>query len=619
MLIDYKNQFKKKLTWLNRLSYRWNIAKKITYGYTVAIGISFIGTTSGFLLAYNNETYAYKQLNLSYQQQSLLKDLENSVTRIRLHPQRLATVLDNSIWFEFEKNQFQNQLIIVNKNLDQVKNFVNTYSQDLVINKTEFDYLLENYYLTTQSYSKIVNFFWQQVERNNLSGQKLKLNHTDLIILLQEEQQVNINVKFDQLSDELILVIGQADIHKQKAHTRFEQAQQLRVKVILGSMLLSTAIAAALAIYSSRLIARPLQLVTNVARRITQESNFKLRANIKSNDEVGTLATSLNQLVEWVGDYTQELELARQNLEQRVEERTQELELARQNLEQRVTERTQELQTILQDLKETQGQLIQTEKMSSLGEMVAGIAHEVNNPVNFINGNIEYANDYIQDLLILIDLYQQEYPEPSWIIAEKIAEIDLDFITKDLSSLLTSMKMGAQRIREIVLSLRNFSRLDESAIKEVNIHEGIDNTLLILNHRLKNEITVIKNYGNLPLIECYPAQLNQVFMNILSNAIDVLIDKKNTRNRQITIATLKLDVNHIQVGIRDNGSGILPELKNKLFNPFFTTKPVGKGTGLGLSICYQIIDKHKGKIEVISELQQGTEFIIKLPIKSPIN
>ncbi|MEA5514689.1 ATP-binding protein [Nodularia sp. UHCC 0506] len=615
MFIEYKKEFKKRFAWLHHLSNRWNIAQKISYGYTVAIGISFIGTTSGLLLVYHNEMYAYRQLNLSYQQQSLLKDLENSVTRIRLHPQRLATVLENSIWFEFEKNQFDNQLIRINKNLAEIKTFIDAHPQDLVIDKIEFNSLIENYYSTTQSYSQIVNSFWQEVEKNHFSNKMVNSHSTDLINLLKKEQYLNISLQFDQLSDQLILVIGHAKIYKQQAHTRFEESQKSRIKVILAGMLLSGGIAAALAMYNSRVIAHPLQIVTNVARRITQESNFQLRTNINSQDEVGTLATSLNQLVEWVGTYTKELEIARENLEQRVEERTQELELARQNLEQRVERRTEELQKILQDLKETQGQLIQTEKMSSLGEMVAGIAHEVNNPVNFIYGNIQCANDYIQDLLILIDLYQQEYPEPSWIIAKKIEEIDLVFITKDLSSLLNSMKIGAQRIRAIVLSLRNFSRLDQAPIKEVNIHEGIDNTLLILNHKINHEIAVIKNYGELPLVECYPAQLNQVFMNIISNAIDVLIEQKNNPEKQITIYTLSLDANHIQIRIKDNGSGISPEIRNKLFNPFFTTKPVGKGTGLGLSICYQIIDEHKGKIEVLSELEKGTEFIINLPIK----
>ncbi|MEA5581412.1 ATP-binding protein [Nodularia harveyana UHCC-0300] len=616
MIKESNNKLKKKVAWLNNLTNRWNIAKKIVYGYSIAIGISFTGTIIGLGIAYNSEVYAYKQLNLYHKQQSLLKNLETSVSRIRLHPQRLASVLSNSIWFEFEKNLFTNQTLEVNQKLDNIELFIKTYHQELEIDNRQFNSLLENYRVTTKLYSQTVSVFWNQVESNNLLGEQVNSRDTDLIILIKQIERVNINVKFDQLSDELIQIISHADIQEQEANNRFEKAQKLRIQVILISMLLSVAIAAALALYTTRLIAHPLELVTKVAIRITQESNFQLRANINSNDEVGTLATSLNQLVEWVGDYTQKLELARQTLEQRVEERTQELELARQTLEQRVEERTQELQKILQDLKETQGQLIQTEKMSSLGEMVAGIAHEVNNPINFINGNIECANDYIKDILYLISLYQQEYPQPNALIAQTIADIDLNFMTQDLSNLLISMKIGAQRIREIVLSLRNFSRLDEATVKEVNIHEGIDNTLLILNHRIKQEITVVKNYGNLSFIECYPAQLNQVFMNIVSNAIDVLLEDKNKPDKQINIETYMLDDSNITVVIKDNGSGISPEIINKLFNPFFTTKPVGKGTGLGLSICYQIIEQHKGKITVKSELGKGTEFMINLPIKT---
>ncbi|MCC5641647.1 HAMP domain-containing protein [Nostoc sp. CHAB 5824] len=619
MIAATKHFAKRIFILLSNFGDNWNIAKKISYGYTLAVSIAFIGTISGLLLAYRYETLAQQQLDLSYQQQSLLKDLENSIIRVRLHPQRLVTVLENSIWLEFEKNRFLDEMSQVNHQLSKLETLVNTYANDSKINNKDLLKLLNNYKKHTKIYTQIVKDFWQQIENNQLSTKKTKIDQQELLIFFKKE--VNISVEFEKLSDELIRIIGYSEIQKKQANASFDSAQKLRIKVIIGSMLLSAAIAAILAVYTSRLIARPLQIVTTVARKITQESNFQLRANVTSNDEVGTLATSLNQLVEWVGDYTQELKLARQNLEQRVEERTQELELARQSLEQRVEERTQELQKTLQDLKEAQGQLIQTEKMSSLGQMVAGIAHEINNPVNFIYGNIECASDYTQDLLNLVSLYQQHYPNPIYLIEENIEEIDLNFIHKDLPSLLASMKIGAERIREIVLSLRNFSRLDEADMKEVDIHEGIDNTLLILNHRLQREIEVIKKYRDLPLVECYPAQLNQVFMNILSNAIDALLDQKahSVQSKQIIIDTLNIDDIYIKVGIKDNGFGIPPEIKSKLFDPFFTTKPVGKGTGLGLSICYQIIDKHKGKIEVMSESEKGTEFAIFLPIKTQTN
>ncbi|MCC5641056.1 HAMP domain-containing protein [Nostoc sp. CHAB 5844] len=613
-----KNAFKKLLIWLLQLSNNWSIAQKISYSYIVTVGITCIGTTSGLFLAYNYETYAHKQLILAYQQQALLKDLENVVTRVRLHPQRLVTVLDNPIWLEFEKNRFLDGISQVQLKISELDKFVYLYKNDLLINNQDLHQLLRAYEKNTEIYNQIVKDFWQQIAEKNLYSNNHKNSQQQILNFINKEKATNIPVKFEQLSDELTRLIGHAELQKQHANTSFDNAQKLQVKVIVGSVLLSVAIATILALYTTHLITHPLQVVTNVARKITQESNFQLKVNVTSQDEVGTLASSLNQLVEWVGDYTQELELARQTLEQRVEERTQELELARQTLEQRVEERTQELQKILQDLQETQGQLIQTEKMSSLGQMVAGIAHEINNPVSFIYGNLQHANEYVEDLLALVNLYQQEYPEPSCVITDKIEDIDLTFISQDLSNLLLSMKMGAERIRGIVLSLRNFSRLDEADMKEVDIHEGIDNTLLILNHKITSEITVKKNYDNLPLVECYPAQINQVFMNIISNAIDALIEQTSNLDKQIIIDTLKVDENCIKISIKDNAHGIPLGIQNKIFDPFFTTKAVGKGTGLGLSICYQIVEKHQGKIEVISEVGQGTEFAIALPVKNKL-
>ncbi|MEA5623316.1 ATP-binding protein [Nostoc sp. UHCC 0251] len=287
---------------------------------------------------------------------------------------------------------------------------------------------------------------------------------------------------------------------------------------------------------------------------------------------------------------------------------------------------TQKLQQALHELQLAQTQLIQSEKMSSLGQLIAGVAHEINNPVNFIYGNLRYVAEYAQDLLHLLEKYQKFLPVAPPELESELDNIDLEFIMQDLPKLLDSMKLGTGRIVEIVQSLKNFSRHDEAEMKAVNIHDGIDGTLMILHHRLKAairrpKIEIVKDYAKLPLIECYPGKLNQVFMNILANAIDALEEGMGNEEEispptgQITIRTEVLDKQWVVIRIADNGPGMKEEVIHRIYDPFFTTKDVGKGTGLGMAISYQIVvDKHGGMLKCRSQPGEGTEFWIQIPI-----
>ena len=311
-------------------------------------------------------------------------------------------------------------------------------------------------------------------------------------------------------------------------------------------------------------------------------------------------------------------------------------EKALQTSEAQLRQKAEDLEAILVQLQQTQAQLVQTEKISQLGQLVAGVAHEVNNPVSFISGNLHHAKQYAGDLINLVKLYQETFPEPGQAVLDEIEAIELEYLVEDLPKMIDSMKLGTDRIRDIMQSLRNYSRTDGINKKSANLHEGIDTTLMILSHRLKANsdrpaIKVIKKYGKLPNIECYPGQLNQVFMNLIANAIDALEESNvgktykqiESNPNAITISTSvdkssgELTNCTVKIRIADNGIGMPKHIKEKLFSPFFTTKAEGKGTGLGLPICHDIVTKkHRGSLECFSSPGMGTEFAIVIPARS---
>lgn len=395
------------------------------------------------------------------------------------------------------------------------------------------------------------------------------------------------------------------EIHQEEA---FVPAGDLAVR-ILAIGFISVALMAVAMLVLGRRITKPIKAIARTTLFVSA-GDLTQKAPVLTENEIGVLAITFNQMTNKLKNSYQEMEDYNRTLEEKVEARTKEL-----------TDKNDRIKQALKELKQTQSQLIQNEKMASLGQLVAGVAHEINNPVSFIYGNVNPAKDYARDLLYLLELYRQHYPEPGEEIEEALETLDIDFIEEDFMKLLDSMEEGANRIKKIVLSLRNFSRLDESAQKEVDISEGIDSTLLILKSRFTNKsagkINIIKEYGDLPRIDCLPSQLNQVFMNILANAIDAVeMSSFNGENQFIIkIKTEAIDGEWIRIRIGDNGPGIPKDVITRIFDPFYTTKPIGKGTGLGLSLSYQIVvEKHAGRIYCDSEIGKGTEFIIELPV-----
>ena len=563
-----------------------SISDKISRGYALALCVAIGGTTLGMLAGDRYYRITNNQVNIG-RESPLLNKLQVALLRTQTYQQQMVYGLEQPELFENKYQQLQ-------KNKDSLKSLLSEVQSQ---GKMEH---IEGFQNFIEVYNPIISIYIQKIETVTEELKNLQRNNAKTSVkrkLISNFSQDKIGLQLDSAANELAGIIDRAEKQEDAAREALLKARALRAQIVFASMGLSIVVAVMLANFTSRAIAKPIAAVTNIAQRVTEESNFELQVPVTGTDEVGVLATSLNQLIRKVHNLLAEL---------RTEQET---------------------------------QILQNDKMVSLGRMLAGVAHEVNNPINFIYANIDPARNYVEDILQLLETYETEIPNPPPAVLAHAEEIDLDFVKEDLLKIFQSMQVGAERAKAIVLSLKDFSRIDDGSINLVDLHTCIDSSLLILNNRIKHGIEVVRNYGNIPKVEGYMGLLYQVFVNILNNAIDaveerVKIEKTHSEemNHQlppesiesevssfspkISITTEYLDEESVVVRISDNGTGIPPASQEKMFQTFFTTKPRGVGTGLGLAIGREIVvKKHGGTINCWSEVGTGTEFAIALPIK----
>lgn len=550
------------------------IRQKLLWGYGLVLGIAIGGTILGLVISDFYQQRARALRDDAVEEVALSNRLQIALLHVAWHQMELLHALEHdSGHFAESLGYFQEELAEVSEVWSEFKSSYEETAAD------EADAELQIFQAMDEQYERSIRAYLDQANQfaETAAAQSDQLNDT---VRQQLTNWIN--------SPESRAVEGFLELLEQFKGTVYEElaeyeaklllANTVRTQVITSSITVSIVLAIILAYFISRSITKPLIETTKIAYLVTENSDFDLQVPITSQDEIGQLGDSLNKLI---------------------------IKVKQLLHEQRVT---------------TEEQLIQAEKMASLGRMLAGVAHEISNPVNFIYGNLVAADNYIQDLFTLLDTYQEQIPNPPKAVQDEIEAIELDFVTEDLPKLLQSIKLGAERTRQIVLSLRDFSRVDESEFHLVDLPACLDSTLLILNNRIKKGVEIVRHYGDVPKPEGYTGLLYQVFMNLLSNALDALEEvdpatKPADWQPTIQINLNQPDTSHVQIQIIDNGTGIATEDVNKIFEAFYTTKPRGVGTGLGLAISHQIVtEKHGGELQCQTQLGQGTTFNIRLPL-----
>lgn len=536
-----------------------SIRNKIGCGYALTIGVAVLGTITGLTISNNQLQQARKQMVSADAERGYITKIQTEVLQTRLNQQQIIFLLENSQELEESYVDFLRDLTELETLFAEFPSTIEPEESKILRE------MIEEHHAVLQEY-------WVKAEANYEKNDLLNLQPDELLLTRQvliEFGNSDVARQLDQLSQHLESLAEEVDEKEKSANLALAAAEVTRTQILTVSILLSIACATLLALFTSRAIAQPLKTTTEVAQRVTQEGNFYLQVPVMAEDEVGILAKTLNQLISQVE------------------------------------------QLLAEQKAEATRQLMQNEKMASLGRMLAGIVHEINNPINCVYGNLTPLNEYIKDLSQLLEAWESSVPQPPATVNAIAQEIDLDFLKQDLPKLLDSMQFGAVRARQILLSLKDFSRLDTIQPSSVNLHDCLESTLLILHSRVKKGVTVTRNYGEIPAIEGYTGFLYQVFMNLLSNALDALEDVPDP---EITITTKRQGSDWVTICIRDNGCGIVPENQEKIFESFFTTKPRGVGTGLGLALSHQIVvEKHGGQLTVESKVNQGTEFIVTLP------